>query len=292
MNRRKAALVCCSDALKAEKQAQVDQLRDILSEYGIDTVLSDCMFSESPRGHGDGKQRAWELMKFYRDPGVTEIYDISGGDLSNEILPHLDYDGILANPKPFYGYSDLTVVLNAVWAKTGRDGVLYQVRNLISDGSGEQRKRFGTDELFDFPVTFLRGNEMSGTLVGGNIRCFLKLAGTEYFPALDGKLLLLEARGGEVPQMVTYLSQLEQLGAFRKVKGILLGTFTKMELSGCSPTMEELVLSCVPDGIPVAKTRKVGHGADSRAVRIGGFHRFFKADLPGKPQKKDENFCK
>ena len=70
---------------------------------------------------------------------------------------------------------------------------------------------------------------MSGPLIGGNIRCFLKLAGTEYFPDLTGKLLLLEACGGGEPQLLTYLSHLEQLGAFRKVSGILLGTFTKLD---------------------------------------------------------------
>ena len=62
---------------------------------------------------------------------------------------------------------------------------------------------------------------MKGIVVGGNIRCFLKLAGTRYFPALDNKVLLLEAHGGEVPQMTTYLSQLKQIGAFENANGII-----------------------------------------------------------------------
>ncbi len=93
-----------------------------------------------------------------------------------------------------------------------------------------QRRRFeNRTALFDPQVRFVQGEKMEGVVVGGNIRCFLKLAGTRYFPDLWDKILLLEAYGGEVPQMATYLAQLKQLGAFEKVGGILLGTFTAME---------------------------------------------------------------
>ena len=82
--------------------------------------------------------------------------------------------------------------------------------------------------------------ELCGTLVGGNIRCLLKLAGTEYWPDMQDKILLLESWSGGVPKMVTYFSQLRQLGVFRQIKALLLGTFTEMEDRGCSPTIEEL----------------------------------------------------
>ena len=40
---------------------------------------------------------------------------------------------------------------------------------------------------------FLQGSKMQGIVVGGNIRCLLKLAGTEYWPDMNGKILLLES---------------------------------------------------------------------------------------------------
>lgn len=52
---------------------------------------------------------------------------------------------------------------------------------------------------------------------------------------------LLHSYGGEVPQMTTYLAQLKQIGAFEQVKGILLGTFTKMEENKCQPDIVTLV---------------------------------------------------
>ena len=38
---------------------------------------------------------------------------------------------------------------------------------------------------------------MEGIVVGGNIRCLLKLAGTPYWPDMREKILLLESFGGK-----------------------------------------------------------------------------------------------
>ena len=88
-------------------------------------------------------------------------------------------------------------------------------------------------------------------------------------PALEGKILLLESYGGTVAKIETYLCQLQQMGAFDKVAGILLGTFTEMEQENCVPTVESLVKRIVGEDLPIAVTREIGHGTDSKAILIG-----------------------
>ncbi len=160
--------------------------------------------------------------------------------------------------------------------------MLYQICNLVYDHAEEQREHFNnmvfgdTKELFQFPYTFLQGEAMNGVIVGGNVRCFLKLAGTAYFPALTDKILLLESFGGTVPQMLTYFSQLQQLGAFEQARGILLGTFTQMEQESCKPDVWTLLKSFVPQDLPVVRTTLIGHGTDSRAVLVGEYREFEK----------------
>ena len=205
-------------------------------------------------------ERVEALMSAYQDPEIEEIYDVSGGDIANSILPYLDYDLISRSNKRFWGYSDLTTIINAIYTKTGKTSVLYQRRFY---------KEEMEDELFYIKYEFVQGNEMQGILVGGNIRCLLKLAGTEYWPDMTDKILLLEARSGRVPQMITFLSQLKQLGVFEKVNGILLGTFTQMEKEECQPTIEELVKEFVGAELPIAKTWDIGHASDAKAIIIG-----------------------
>lgn len=267
--REKVAIVACSNGLAEIQKQKVDELQNTLMGIGKIPILSNFLYAKDNVFSGTGEERASALMDFYQDDEIKAIYDVSGGDLANEVLSFLDFDVIANSDKKFWGYSDLTTILNAIYTKTGKSSVLYQVRNLVGPEGESQKVRFETEELFQFSYEFLRGKEMHGTLVGGNIRCFLKLAGTEYWPDVDGKILLLEAMGGGIAQMTTYLNQLSQIGVFKKVKGILLGTFSQMEKNEESPTIIDLVMKYTPDDLPVAKTQEIGHGADSRAIMIG-----------------------
>ena len=274
--KRKAAVVCCSDGRKTPEREKLELTVKHLEEMGISVCLSDHLFSEKPSCETlRPKERAAELMRFFSDSAITDIFDISGGDLANGILPYLDYNAISESGACFYGYSDLTTLINAIYAKTGKSSVLYQVKNIAGDNADIQKKRLSeylcgqSKELTDFRYEFVNGTEMSGVLVGGNIRCFLKLAGTEYMPAPSGKILLLEAFGSTLPQVYSCISQLNQLGCFEKCRGILLGTFTKL----CSEELYAEVISQVISETggkkPVAITREIGHGSDSRAAIIG-----------------------
>ena len=284
----KVGIVCCSNGQKQANQNKIEQLNEVLLSIGLYPVLSPFIYEKEYAAAGTAKERADSLMDFYKDEEVKAIFDISGGDIANEILPYLDFDVIAGAGKVFWGYSDLTTVINAIYAKTQKASVLYQVRNMIyREGASlirdfeqsvfeeKQKEEFAysvvesKEGLFDFPYHFVRGTELDGIVVGGNIRCLLKLAGTEYFPDMTDKILLLEALSGEVPQMVTYFSQLQQMGVFEKVNGILLGTFTKYQENSMNLPIEELVKRYVPEHLPIGKTDYIGHGIDSKAVRIG-----------------------
>lgn len=284
---RCAGITACSDPLKLERIPQINELCDVLERMGVRTVRSPYIFSDDGSLPFSAEERADALMNFYADPSVDRIFDVSGGDLANEILDRLDYDLIAGNPKPFWGYSDLTCILNAIYAKCGLAGVLYRVRNLTGPDRVEQQMRFAASLLngddaggiSDFDYTFLQGDRAEGIVIGGNIRCFLKLAGTEYMPDLCGKILVLEGYSGGVHQMVNYVSHLRQLGAFEKVSGILLGTYTQMERDGQEEMAAEIILRNVPSTLPVMCTRRIGHGTDSLAIQIGK-HRVFEAYRP------------
>ncbi|MDO4321848.1 MAG: LD-carboxypeptidase [Lachnospiraceae bacterium] len=271
----KAAIVCCSNGLEKEKKSKIERLEGALRRIGLVPVFSDHIYAEDSVFSGSGEERAKDLMKFYLDDEIEAIFDVSGGDIANEILPYLDFDVIARKKKYFWGYSDLTTVINAIYARTGRESVLYQVRNLVKEDAARQTENFSgtvlreTEQLFSFGYEFVQKERMQGIVVGGNIRCLLKLAGTPYWPNMHGKLLLLESWHGLIPQMVTYLSQLQQLGVFEQANGILLGTFTQMEEEGCCPSITELVKKYAGNEIPIAKTKEIGHGADSKGIVIG-----------------------
>ncbi len=264
-------IVACSNGQKAEFINQNEELIKYLQSIGSKVVLSNCIYEKCGVFSGTAKERAYELMKMFNNPDVEEIYDISGGDLANQILDELDYTEIKKSKAIFWGYSDLTTVINAIYSLTGKCSVLYQVKHLVcGDFTEKQRYRFeNRTELFNPSFIMVQGQSMEGIVVGGNIRCLLKLAGTKYFPVLRNKLLLLESYRGKVPQITTYLAQLKQMGAFEQIKGIILGTFTEMEENNCVPDIVTLVKEFAGGEIPIAKTQDIGHGSDSKAIIIG-----------------------
>lgn len=274
----KIGITGCSNGTQKANKNNIDRLCDIIKQrIGLEPVLSDCIYETDSYFSGTAMERAEALMNLYRDKDVKAIFDISGGDVANEVLEYLDFDVIRDNPKIFYGYSDLTTVINAIYSRTGNVSGLYQIRNLISEDSDSQINNFknsiinGTDDLFDIDYQFIQEGYMEGIVTGGNIRCLLKLAGTEYMPDFAGKILLLEGLNSSSQQVATYLCQLRQMGVFNKIEGILLGTFTKLDREIFVPSVEELVQRYAGHDIPIARTMDIGHGSDSKCIMIGKF---------------------
>lgn len=270
-------LVCCSDGLPMEQYPLVRETRWKLKKLGIFSKESPYLFQKDGLAPGTIEERAGVLSEFYRDPEIRCIFDISGGNLANQLLDVLDYKLIASAGKPFWGYSDLTVLLNGIYARTGQVSWLYQIKNLVRQEGESQmymwKKYLNSGEEADIMPKkwiFLQGNSMEGIVVGGNIRCFLKLAGTPYFPDMQDKILLLESLGGDVGVISSLLTQMRQMGIFQKIKGILIGTFTYLDKNYGKEMIEYLMQEVLENcEIPVARTSQVGHGADSCAFPVG-----------------------
>ncbi|MDD3225721.1 MAG: LD-carboxypeptidase [Clostridium sp.] len=272
----KVGIVGCSNAQMLSNKQSIEMLISTIKEIGLVPVFSECIFEKYSVFSGSGEERAGELIKLYNYKEVKAIFDISGGDIANEILEYLDFDTIKNNTKPFFGYSDLTTIINAIYTMTGNISYLYQIRNLINEDKEIQRKRFinslfhGEKDLFDIKYSFVQGDKMKGIVVGGNVRCLLKLAGTPYLPDFKNKILFLEACGCSPALLTAFFSQLKQMGVFLKINGILLGTFTQMEQNNVKPEVIDILKNVLKnDKMPIAKTREIGHGSDSKCIAIG-----------------------
>jgi len=121
---------------------------------------------------------------------------------------------------------------------------------------------------------------MGGPMVGGNLNAFLKLAGTELFPPLEGRILALEALSSDAPTVHSMLTQLKLIGAFEACAGVLLGEFTRLGRLSGPDALDQIVADVVDTDIPIARTDSFGHSADSRALRIGGMYEFADATRP------------
>ena len=146
--------------------------------------------------------RIEDLHEAFLDPNVKMIITSLGGFNSNQLLRHLDFELIAKNPKILCGYSDITALLNAIYAKTGL--VTYHGPHYSTFGfDGEPdytRQAFFDCLMNDAPINVTPSKAASqyhiiqegiceGTIIGGNLCTLNLLQGTPYMPDIRNKVL-------------------------------------------------------------------------------------------------------
>lgn len=101
------------------------------------------------------KDRAEDLNEAFKDKNVKAILTVIGGFNSNQILEYIDFDIIKQNPKIFCGFSDITILLNSIYAKTGL--VTYSGPHYSSFG---MKKGFMEYEMEYFKKMFFENDEI------------------------------------------------------------------------------------------------------------------------------------
>lgn len=271
MKNKKIVLISCSNGISNNEDFK--KLIYILESMNLDIIFSKALF-KIDNTTISAKDRAEELTKYLESKEVDYIFDVSGGDLSNEVLNYLDFDKIKDSNKYYFGYSDLTTLLNSLNKNTKVKTINYQIRNIIKNNSRalefENYIKNNNNDLFNFNYEFIRGNFVEGIVVGGNIRCLLKLAGTRFLPEFDNKILFLEAMGGDFNKISTFAAQLYQIGAFNNLKGLLIGTFLEYEEKS-DIAVEKIFMNYLPKDTPIVKTKELGHLSNSKAIEIGNY---------------------
>jgi muramoyltetrapeptide carboxypeptidase len=245
--------------------------------------------------------RVEDLHTAFLDPNVKGVFSTIGGYTSNQLLRYLDYDLIRTHPKVFCGFSDITALENAIYAKTGlvtysgphfstfgmKKGLEYTLTHFkqclmesnsfeISPSeqwSDDSWSRDQENRSFENNAGFLILNpgQADGTLLGGNLSTLNLLQGTEYMPSLANSILLLEDDDESKPRIFDRdLQSLLHLPEFSQVKGLIIGRFqrasgmTTEKLTQIIRSKRELA------HIPVLANADFGHTIPQFTFSIGG----------------------
>jgi len=187
--------------------------------YKVKEIFKDPLPSDYEAGL---KARCDEIHEAFRDKSVDAAICTIGGITCNEILEHIDYELIKANPKIFCGYSDITLLHHAIYVKCNLrtfygPAAIPQfgeypspmpfvtehffktvTETSIPSGSFPLSKQW-TQEFLDWgkpeedtkpktfepalPWTWLRKGHAAGRLFGGCLPSLCQLTGTPFLPA-------------------------------------------------------------------------------------------------------------
>lgn len=252
-------------------------------------------------GSSSIQSRVGDLHDAFRDPNVRAVLATIGGWNANQLLNHIDFGLIKANSKVFCGFSDITALSNAIFAKTGL--VTYSGPHFSSFGMSkgfdytlEQFKRcvlrpgrfriapseqwsddrwYKDQETRDFVKNdgYLVINEGSakGRLLGGNLCTFNLLHGTQFMPKLKNSILLVEDDDASSAALFDRdLQSLIHQKGFDGVKGIIIGRFQKASNVSDDTLIKIIKSKKELDGLPVIANVNCSHTTPIATFPIGG----------------------
>lgn len=264
-----------------------------LERLGYKVTFGKYVRDNDGLGSASAQKRASDLMSAYRDKNVKAIMALSGGWLANSILSELDWDVIRRNPKPLIGYSDITVIHNAIYAKTGNVGLHGPSLGTLGNRSGpaymvgclEKALRGEPYEVVPYDGVrrkkdkgcwrVLQNGSAEGVVVGGNIATLYLLQGTPYMPAFDRPTVLLIEDDDEAGKYTTkefdrrLESLLQQPGARENIVGIMIGRFQPK--SNVKPAdVSGIIARKKLGGIPIVADIDCSHDLPLATFPIGG----------------------
>lgn len=252
----KVVVIAPSDSLSFISEAVKLIANDRFAEMGLELSFGKNVNEVNEFDSSSIESRISDLHEAFADKSIKGVFVAFGGFNSNHLLRYIDWNIIQNNPKVFVGYSDITALQNAIYAKTGLvtySGPLYSTfgQKLYFDYTLEYFKKcvlsekefdvlpsesWGDDGWFlDQEKRQLLKNDgwwvinegsAQGSILGGNICTFNLLQGTEYLPDISDSILFLEDDSdSKAVNFDRDLQSIVHLPNFNKVRGIVIGRF-------------------------------------------------------------------
>ena len=265
---------------------------ETLENLGFRVVLGKNVFKNyGAYMAGTDKERASDINAMFKNPKIRGIFCSHGGFNSNQLLDLIDYDTVRKNPKVFMGFSDITVLLNAIHKKTGL--IVFHGQNVefgFSRGfSGKNKYTFkyfsaatmavrpiGLIKNWRGPIDILKKGKASGNLIGGNLEVLMTLIGTEYEPDWRNKILFWEEYQATNEDIDFYLTHLRLCGALSKISGMVVGKLTEIKSIKISAKPEKslsvgkiILNNCRDYKFPIIKNIAAGHYYPQITIPIG-----------------------
>jgi muramoyltetrapeptide carboxypeptidase len=263
----------------ATDPAGLDRAVARLEAMGHHVIVDPTCRTRFQRFAATDEERLAAIMRMARNPQVDLAITLRGGYGWTRLLEHIDFREVALAQKRWLGYSDFTAFQLA--ALTHRI-VTFAGPVANSDFGAETPSAFTLENCFALlghtrheVHCALEGPDVqcTGTLWGGNLAMVAHLAGTPYFPDVDGGILFLEDVGENPYRVERMLYQLHHAGVLARQRAVLLGQFTEYELTandGGYDLSSAIAQLRVISPVPIYTGLPFGHVADKLTLPVGG----------------------
>jgi muramoyltetrapeptide carboxypeptidase len=101
----------------------IEASQALLKARGFEAFVHPQTYAHNGQIAGTREEKRDALHALYADTRIKAIWAAGGGNRALDLIDGLDYALIKANAKPLIGFSDVTALLNAIYAHTGLMGI-------------------------------------------------------------------------------------------------------------------------------------------------------------------------
>ena len=276
----RVAVVAPSGPVRAERlQTGIEYLK----QWGLEVeVLPSVLAGHERLSYlaADDKARAEDLRNAWLDSSFAAVFCARGGYGVQRMLEYVDFDELVAVPKWFIGFSDITALhepLNARGLVTVHGPMAAAVEQL---GASVGRQRLHdlmfeptsvTDLLAPAGARTVVDGVAEGPLRGGNLALLAASVGTPTYAPPTG-IVVMEDVSEDAYRVDRLLTQLLRSGWFAGVTGLVIGDFSGADDSGLVSAVVRDRLE--PLGLPMVEGAAIGHEDVNLAVPLGLSVRF------------------
>jgi len=252
------------------KRELLDKGCEALRQLGYQPFYFDSILEQDLYFAGSPERRARELEEMFVRDDVRAILCARGGYGTNYLLGKLDPAKIVAHPKIFVGYSDITTLLTC-FADSARfvtfHGPMVTKDFALPDGidleswTAAMSGMSGWETSADSGAFGLVDGNAEGILYGGCLSILVASLGTPHEIRTSGTILFLEDVNAKPYQVDRMLMQLKLTGKLNEVRGLVFGEMLDcVQSNDQGYTLQEIVLRIVGEfGIPIAWGLRSGH---------------------------------
>ncbi|MGA2245590.1 MAG: S66 peptidase family protein [Verrucomicrobiota bacterium] len=286
--------------------ADVDYARQALESLGLRVSFGQHVMENNGHLTTSVAARLADLYEALDDSKVKGILAVTGGIGAIQLLDTLDFSQVAAHPKILCGYSDITFLCNAIYARTGI--VTYYGPHfstfMMRKGCEYWRRSF-QDCLFGAPPFEavpspewsddnwlkeqenrhyhpndgwwgINEGESAGTVLGGAFIGLNLLQGSRFFPPLANSILFLECPSEGKSTLMNLDMAVRALTlqpGFGGARGVVIGRYARD--SGIDRERMAAVIKNIPAlvNLPVIANCDFGHTTPILTLPIGGHAR-------------------
>ncbi len=255
----------CAPASNFDKE-QFDESVRFIRSLGFNVLFRESVYDRHGYLAGSDETRAQVLNELFADKDVDVIMCARGGYGSSRMIGLLDAVLISANPKRFIGASDACALLFYLENRSECRVYFGPFVTQVNDRMDEEAKALFVNavkgDIAPYTVTGLSGlvaGKVRGRITGGCLSIIQSSLKTIYEINTDGRILFVEDVAEPLYKIDRMLTHLKNAGKFKNIKGVIVGTFTKADIS--HKLLSTLFIDIFGEyKIPVVTGFPAGHG--------------------------------